>query len=215
MTCISAVMMNLQKAAGTEPNQLVKTKNSPIWSGQKFDVWKKEIEKWSANNKGSEEDKYIDLFESLKKNETIKEYVHKSMIEKRGDERTVRNIMEILSEKYYITTGEKILLLMKKISEFKIDDDIETLIDKFEDIITEAEKVDLAKNLNYALSIQFVDRLEKGNKIDSGEKLRLKDVIENSNGKPKLGNTPQFLKKELKRMKVENGREEVFTNNRL
>ena len=125
-------MMNLQKAAVTEPNQLIKTKNPPMWFGQRFDIWKKDIEKWSANNKVSEEDKYIDLFESLKKNETIKDYVHKSMIEKIGDERTVKNVIKILSEKYSITTGEKILLLMKTISEFKIDDDVETLIDKFE-----------------------------------------------------------------------------------
>ena len=113
------------------------------------------------------------------------------MIEKVGDNRTVKKILEVLNEKYSITKGEKILLLLKNISDFKTD----------EDMITETDRVNLATNLRYALSIQFIDRLEKSN-YNSGEKLWLKDVIEDTNGEPKLGNIPQYLKKELKIMKV-------------
>ena len=103
-----------------------------------------------------------------------------------------------------MTTAEKILRLMKKISDFKMEEDIETLIDRFEEIITEKDKVNLATNLDYALSIQFMERLEKSNKINIGEKLRLKDVIEDDAGEPRVGNIPGCVKKELRRMKVEN-----------
>ena len=36
--------------------QLVKAKIPLIWSGQKFDRWKKEAERWAENNKSTEED---------------------------------------------------------------------------------------------------------------------------------------------------------------
>ena len=48
--------------------QLVKTRQPPLWSGQKFDRWKVEEERWYENNKLSDEKKYIDFLESLKKN---------------------------------------------------------------------------------------------------------------------------------------------------
>ena len=41
--------------------QLVKSRWPPVWIGKKFDKWKSEIEKWSQNNKSTEEDKYMDL----------------------------------------------------------------------------------------------------------------------------------------------------------
>ena len=52
--------------AGT--TQLVKTRQPPLWSGQNFYRWKVEVERWYENNKSSDEEKYIDLLESLKKN---------------------------------------------------------------------------------------------------------------------------------------------------
>ena len=55
-----------------------------MWSGQKFDRWKIEVERWYENNKASDEDKYIDLIESLKKNEAIKYFVNRTLIEKVG-----------------------------------------------------------------------------------------------------------------------------------
>ena len=46
-----------------------------MWADQKIGKWKREIEKWTENNKATEEDKYVDLIESLKKNEAIKDFV--------------------------------------------------------------------------------------------------------------------------------------------
>ena len=170
-----------------------------------------EVERWCTNNKASEEEKYIDLYESLKKNDVIKDFVHRTLVEKVGEVRTVRRIIEVMTEKYSKTKSEKILELMRKISCFKMDDNMETLIDRFEELITEVDKEKLAENLKYALSSQFVDRLEKEKNINTGKKLRLKDVMEDDDRKPKIGNIPQFIKKELVKMKVAENREEVFT----
>ena len=52
--------------------QLVKTRQSLIWSGWKFDRWKVEVERWYGNNRANDEEKFIDLLESLKKNEVIR-----------------------------------------------------------------------------------------------------------------------------------------------
>ena len=45
------------------------------------------MEKWAQNNKSTEEDKFVDLMESLKKNETIKAYMTKTLVEKIGETR--------------------------------------------------------------------------------------------------------------------------------
>ena len=48
--------------------QQVKPRFPPLWSGQEYDRWRIEEEKQFKNNKSTDEEKYIDLLESLKKN---------------------------------------------------------------------------------------------------------------------------------------------------
>ena len=60
------------------------------------------------------------------------------------------------------------------------------------------------------MSLQFFERLEKCRDINAVEKMKLKDVIEDVNGEPKVGDTLEMLKKELRRMKVVENREELF-----
>ena len=57
-------------AGGT--TQLSKPRLPPLWSGQKFDRWRIEVEKWCDNNKLTDKEIYIDLLESLKKNDAIR-----------------------------------------------------------------------------------------------------------------------------------------------
>ena len=191
--------------------QLVKSRWPPGWSGQKFDKWRTEIEKWSQNNKSTEEDKYMDLIESLKKNDTIKDFVTKSLIEKVGETRTVDQVLNVMAEKYSKTTCEKIKDTMKKISEFKTNDKVDNLIDNFDEMLIEIKTLDLARRLEYAVSAQFVDRLEEGGKINTTEKLRLKDILEDAEGNPKP-DTTDAMKRELKRLKIVDHREEPFAN---
>ena len=65
-----------------------------MWSGQKFDRWKAEVERWNQFNRANDEEKFLDLMESLKKNEAIKQFVNKTLIEKVGEIRTVTKILE-------------------------------------------------------------------------------------------------------------------------
>ena len=59
----------------------MKPRFSPLQSGQEFDRWRVEFEKWYDYNKSTVEEKYIDLLESLQKNEAIKLFVNITLIE--------------------------------------------------------------------------------------------------------------------------------------
>ena len=45
-----------------------------MWSGQEYDRWRVEVEKWFDNNKATDEEKYIDLLESFNKNEAVNDF---------------------------------------------------------------------------------------------------------------------------------------------
>ena len=72
-----------------------------------------------------------------------------------------------MAAKYAKTLSEKIMDTMKKICGFWTDNKVDVLLDDFEEMVTEAESVRLAERLRYALSSQFIERLEEGGKINS------------------------------------------------
>ena len=115
------------------------------------------------------------MIESLKKNEVIKEFVNRTLIERVGETRTVEKILEIMSEKFDRNMGEKMLEMMRKISGegFKSDESVDKMMDRFGDMIVEMKKIRLAENLDYAMGLQFLERLEKSSKE---EKLVVKDL---------------------------------------
>ena len=86
--------------AAAATTQLVKVQTPLAWVGQKFDKWKQEVLKWKETNRAGDEEKYYDLVEGLKKNESIKGYVTKTLVEKVGETRTVDRVLEILEQKY-------------------------------------------------------------------------------------------------------------------
>ena len=51
--------------------QLTKARVPPLWTVQKYDRWRIEVERLCANSKSTDEEMYIDLLESLKKNDAI------------------------------------------------------------------------------------------------------------------------------------------------
>ena len=167
--------LELEKALPQRTNVMIGRTEIPKWSGQSYKVWKKEIEKWTANDKSTDEAKYCNILESLKENDTVKEYTMSQIVERTERLRTVKSILDIMDEKYLKTVGEKTLELMKNITEYKTDGTVEELIDNFGRMMTEVEKIELAQNLNYALTLQFVDKLERDGKIKKEERYRLKD----------------------------------------
>ena len=56
-------------AAGTAGGvtQLVQPRPLLLWTGQMFDRWKAEVISWRNNGRGNDEEKLLDLIESLKK----------------------------------------------------------------------------------------------------------------------------------------------------
>ena len=114
-------------------------------------------------------------------------------------------------EKFAKTIGEKTYDIIKKISGkgFKSEEKIDVMIDRFEEMVTETKKIKLAENLEYAMAIQFLERLEESGKINI-EKMRWKNIIEDVNGNPKDGDTLELMKKEIRKMKVLEDREEPF-----
>ena len=77
--------------------------------------------------------------------------------------------------------------MMKKIKGFKTKEKVDTLIDRFQEMVTETEAVRLVDKIEYAQSALFVDRLEENGKINSYKKVRLKDMLEDVDGNPKEG----------------------------
>ena len=123
-----------------------------MWSEQEYDRWRIEVEKWYDNNKSTDEEKYIDLMESLKKNESIKEFVVKTLVEKVGETRMVKMVLDVMTEMFAKTIGGKTVEMMRKISgkNFKSEEKIDVMIDKFEEMTMEIKKIKLAENLKYA-----------------------------------------------------------------
>ena len=83
------------------------------------------------------------MIESLKKNEAIKVFVNRTLIEKVGKTRTVDKVLEIMSEKFDRNMREKTLDMMRKISGFKSDESVDEMMDRFGDMIVEIEKIRL------------------------------------------------------------------------
>ena len=65
---------------------------------------------------------------------------------------------------------------------------MDLLIDRFEEMVTEIDAVRLVDRLRYALSAQFVDRLEESGKINSNDKLRMKDILKYEDDNPRETN---------------------------
>ena len=162
------------------------------------------------NNRTNDEDKFIDLMESLKKNEAIRDFVNRTLIEKVGTTRTVTKILEVMSEKYDRNMGEKTSEMMRKISGegFKSDESVDKMIDRFRDMIVEMKRIRLEENLDYAMRLQFLERLKKSGKVNAVEKNMLRDILGDADRNPKEGNILDIMKKELRRMKVAENREE-------
>ena len=73
------------------------------------------------------------------------------------------------------------------------------MLDRFRDMFLEMKRIKLAKNLEYAIGLQFLERLEKSGKVKTVEKKILKDILEDVNGNPKEGGILELTKKSWRR----------------
>ena len=194
--------------------EIRKQRPVPEWRGGDFELWRKEIVEWNRTHNSREEDKYQDVLENLKKNGSIREFVINTLIRKVGETKTVDRILEIMSEKYERNVGEKIMGVMKKIcgEGFKMDGDIEKVLDHFEQMMVDIDEVQLEQNLKFAMGLQFVDKLEKGRKIDHVESMQLRDLLEDADGNPRAnqGVRLEAVKKRLRKIRNTEGKNDPF-----
>ena len=146
----------------------------------------------------------------MKKNDEIKDFVVNTLTEKTENYRMVTAILQVLGEKYARTVSEKCVSSMADMADFNMEGGIEAMTDKFEKMMAEVMKLDLANNLDFAMTLQFMERLEKSLKISSNEKMRLKDEIETKDRKPKVADHAERVQKDLKRRKIVNNRESLW-----
>ena len=58
------------------------------------------------------------------------------------------------------------------------EEKIDVMIDKFNEMETEVDRIKLAENLKYSMGLPFIERLENCGKINAVEWMGLKDVLE-------------------------------------
>ena len=132
------------KEKKTTTTQITKAKPPPVWIGGDFERFRDEIEAWDTNNADSDMTKYADLIESLKRNKNIKENdinVIQDKAREIGD-KSVKNVMEILEEKYRKTTIEKTKDILKDILEFEMkkEENFEEYWDRCEILLTKCKR---------------------------------------------------------------------------
>ena len=196
--------------------QITKAKPPPIWIGEDFERFKAEVEAWDHNNTDSTVTKYSDLIESIKRNKNIKENVinviQDTTIEI-GD-KSVEKVMKILDEKYRKTTIEKTKDVLKEILEFEMkkDETFEEYWDRCEILITKCKKEKVNEKFYYMMSTMMINKAEEKDKVTEEEKRKMFEAIEierDSDRVPKPKNKViEDLKKEVKRLKIENNRSE-------
>ena len=89
-------LLELEKASTQMTNLLVGWTEIPKWSGQTYQIWKNEMERWIVNDKSSDETKYCNVLESLKKNDAVKEYAIGQIVERTEILRTVKSILDVM-----------------------------------------------------------------------------------------------------------------------
>ena len=75
----------------------------PRWSGQDFNIWKNEIERWVQNDTSTEETKHVTLLESFRKHDIFRTYTLTLVAVKTTEVRTVKCILDVMEEKYFST----------------------------------------------------------------------------------------------------------------
>ena len=73
--------------------------------------------------------------------------------------RTVEIILDIMGDKYSRTVGEKTLTLMRDITNFEMEGNMENIMDRYDKLINDVKKKYLAKNLRYVQEM-FIGKMK-------------------------------------------------------
>ena len=126
-------------------------------------------------------------------------------------------MIKILEEKYSKTTVEKTKDILKDILQFEMkkEETFEEYWDRCEILITKCKREKVNEKFYYMMSAMIVDKAEKNGKLTEEEKRRLNESIENEQDSDKVPKSEETvvenLKKEVKKLKIENNRSEIET----
>ena len=104
------------------PTQVTKVKIPPTWAKESFSDYKAEVEAWEVAHPGDDYTKYSEFLNELKRNKTrtgLSDYVSTVVVERTRINKTVKNILDELEEKYELTKKEKFEDLINEIKNFK------------------------------------------------------------------------------------------------
>ena len=106
------------------------------------------VEEQTKENKEPELKRYGTLIEDQKKskNPNIKKCVKERVFAKIGDNRTVKRLLELIKGKYQRTKGEKALCMMTKISIYDTKENIQVVLDDFENMMSYIKRKELVDN---------------------------------------------------------------------
>ena len=200
-----------------KPSQLLKPKLPPVWIGQEFEVFDKEVSEWTENNLEDEYEKYGKIIESLKKNNDVKglkEYMIDVFMptakEKPRAELTVKFLMGKLKVRFGKSKLEKLQGVLRTILNFSVNSsetDIE-FVDRFSRLMIQIENEKVADHFKFLMSILMISKAHDGGLVTADQKTRLLDAIQTGNSmstrKPVCETLiEQKLKDEFYKLKIE------------
>ena len=118
---------------------MTKVKVPPTWAKESFADYKAEVEAWEVAHPGDDYTKYSEFLNELKRNKTrvgLSDYVSTVVVDRTRNNKTVKNILDELEEKYELTKKEKFEDLANKIKNFK-----PSKADSGEEIFGKIEKI--------------------------------------------------------------------------
>ena len=194
------------------PSQVTKVKIPPTWAKESFLDYKAEVEAWEHAHPGDDYAKYSEFMNELKRNKTrvgLSDFVSTVVVDKTRNAKTVKDILEVLEDKYELTKKEKFENLVDMIKNFKPNkgESGERIFSQIEKIETEFHTLEIGKNLKYFLATLFVKATFENDVINEMEKRAVQELIE----KNEENSIMNEVKKEFKKIKIE-GKREIGVN---
>ena len=170
-----------------KPTQLVKPKLPPLWIGQAYEVFEKEVQDWSKASQEDDFEKYSKVIEGLKKNgdiKDLKEFVVEVLMpdanNKDREELSVEFILSHLKMQYGKSKIEKLKDVLKEIIGFEVknSESLKEFTERFNRLISMVNQEEADKYLRFMLSMHMIEKAHQGGLVTPEEKSRLLNTIQ-------------------------------------
>ena len=195
-----------------KPVQLVKPKLPPLWIGQAYEVFEKEVQDWSKASQEDDFEKYSKVMEGLKKNgdiKDLKEFVVEVLMpdanNKDREELSVEFILSHLKMQYGKSKIEKLKDVLKEMIGFEVksSESLKEFTERFNRLISMVNQEEADKYLRFMLSMHMIEKAHQGGLVTPEEKSRLLNTIQ-------IGEKPQERVPVEEKKVIQNLKGEVF-----